>query len=519
MIKQVHKLKDIRSEVLEAMDTIADPVRGTMSPKGRDVIFEDQEHALFVTNDGVTIAKSIFVKDPIKNAIIQMVKAASMKTNSEAGDGTSTSLLLMWVLMHEAFRLLDAGWNEKDLQRELYAFRDKTVAALKKGAIKIEGDEDIRRIAQVSSNNDPEIADNVVKVMKTAGLDGMVFIEGNNSLETELIEELGFQTDGGILVPELANRGRYAAQYEDVPVLITDKRIYYPEEAESILSAVIDAGYKNVVVVARDFIGSSINTFLANHGKNINVLLIKDTRVTETDRDSIYDLASYLGGEVISEKNGRLVDEITIDDFVIAKKVWADPVKALFTSENPNNREVQKTIKSLRAELKKDKENDYLRKRLASLTNGTVTIRVGGATPVEVKERIYRYEDAISAARAAMKDGYLAGGGVALFNTFNEKDYPAELVPMYRKFTSANIRQIAENCGEHPETILRNVATATTKNAGYNAVTGQIEDLVAAGVIDPYKVTEMAVINSISVAASIIGSGYLIIEEQDESKD
>lgn len=515
MRKQVYKIADIRANVLKAVDTIADPVRGTMSPKGRNVIFEDEDHALFVTNDGVTIAKSIYVKNEIENAIIQMIKSSSMKTNTEVGDGTSTSLLLTQVLMHEGYKLLDSGMNAMDLKAHLEKFRDKIVDGLKKGVIKVKGDADIFKIAKVSANNDEEIAKNVVKVLKVASLDGMVFIEGNNKIETELVEEIGFQTDGGLLAPEMANHGRFTAMYENVPVLITDKRIYYPEEAETILKTAMLAGHKNLVVIARDFIGESINTFLANHGKHINVLLIKDTSVTETNRESLHDLASYLGGKVVAEKLGKIVDNLTADDFVIAEKVWANPAKAIFTSTKPNNKEVKKTIASLRVELKKDKENQGFKKRLASLTNGTVTIKVGGATPVEVKERIYRYEDAISAARAAVRDGYLVGGGVALYRALDTKNAPAELVPLFTKFCTANIRQIAENCGEHPPTILRQIEVSKGYSTGYNAVTGVVEDLAVAGVFDPYKVTEMAVVNSISVASQLISSDFLIIEDEE----
>ena len=520
MRKQVYRIADIRSKILKAVDTIADPVRGTMSPKGRNVVFEDEDHALFVTNDGVTIAKSIYVKDPIENAIIQMIKGSSIKTNTEVGDGTSTSLLLTQVLMHEAFKLIDAGWNAMDLKRELETFRDRTVDALKKNAFKVKGDEDIRKIAKVSANNDEEIAENVVRVIATAGLDGMVFIEGNNKLETELVEEVGFQTEGGIFAPELANRGRFNAAYQDVPVLITDKRIYYEEEAETILKTVLMAGYKDVIIVARDFIGKAPAYFIANHGKHINVLLVKDNRVTDTNRDALLDLADYLGGHIVSEKNGKIVDNLTIDDFVMVDKVWADPTKAILTSKDPKNKQVKATIASIRAELKKDKDNEGMKKRLASLTNGMVTIKVGGATAIETKERIFRYEDAISAARAALRDGYLVGGGVALARSLDEVPVPAELVPLARKFTRANINQIAINCGEHAPHILNQILSSKNPNTGYNAVTGEIEDLAKAGVYDPYKVTEMAVINSISIASQIISSDFLIIEDEDaEDKD
>jgi chaperonin GroEL len=520
MRKQVYRLADIQSKVLNAVDTIADPVVGTMSPKGRNVIFEDEDHALFSTNDGVTIAKSIYVKDQIENAIIQMVKGASVKTNTEVGDGTSTSLLFIKVLMHECMKLRSSGMNGMEIKAELNKFMVKLLAALAKQKLTVKGDADIFNIAKVSANNDEEIATNVVKVIKTTGLDGMIFINGNNKQETELVEELGFQTDGGIFAPELANAGRFNAIYNDVAVLITDKRIYYPEEAETILTTAIQAGHKNLVVVARDFIGQAPNVFLANHGKHINVLLIKDNQVTDNNRESLQDLASYLGGEIVSEKLGSIVDNLSAEQFIIADKVWADPHKGIFSSKNPTNKEVKKTIASIRAELKKDKDNDFFKRRLASLTTGTVTINVGGATAIEVKERIYRYEDSISAARAALRDGYLVGGGVAMYRAFlSLNDLNPDFLPMYRKLCTANIRQIAENCGEYPNHILASIEKANHPTTGYNAVTGVIEDLNKTGVWDPYKVTEMAVTNSISIAGQIISSDFLIIEDEDETKD
>lgn len=519
MKKQVYKFADIRPKILKAVDTIADPVRGTISPKGRNVIFEDQDGALFSTNDGVTIAKSIYVKDPVENAIIQVVKGSSIKTNSEVGDGTSTTILLNQVLVHETFKLIDGGWNPIDLKEALEDFRDKTVAKLKKATIKVRNDKDLENIARISANNDKEIAKNVVQVVKTAGLDGMVFIETNNKLETELIEEVGFQVDGGLFAPEFKNaKERFVAQYQDVPMLITDKRIYYPEEAETILKTVLMAGHKSVVIVAKDFIGQSVNTFISNHNKGIiNVLLVKDNGVNDKNSDALYDLADYVGGAVVSEKNGKIVDNLTFDDFIMVPKVFCDPIKTIVTSKNPNNKVVKAKISAIRKELAKHKEDVPTKKRLASLTNGTVTIKVGGATPIEVRERIYRYEDAVSAVRAAVEYGFLVGGGVAIYETFNEKDSHPELVSMFKKYCTANIRQIAENCGEHADSVLKTVYASTKPNTGYNAVTGAVEDLLVAGVVDPYRVTEMSIINSISIASQIINSDYLIIADEEET--
>jgi len=522
--KKVYHYPDIRKEILEAVDMIANPVVSTLSPRGSNVVYQDSNGNPEVTNDGVTIAKNISSKNEIHNTIIDIIKHSSLKTNSEAGDGTTTSILLSQVLIKEGFKLIDEGMNPIELKRRLEGVCEVLLSNIKKGVITIptSGDREMHRIAVISANNDDVIAKDVVEIVKFAGDLGMVFIEPNNKLETELVKEPGFRIEQGMFSPELRNNpSQFSATYKDVPVLLTDKRIYYREEAETILSVAIKAGYKNIVVIARDFIGEAVNTFLANHNKTINVLLIKDPLVTEKNSESLDDLAIYINGHVVKEKNGRLVDNITEKDFTVVNQVYADPVKTIITPKIVSSIKLDALVDSLKVELEKDKDNKEIKRRLACLTAGTINVKVGGATPIEQTEKIYRYEDAINATRAAVKDGYLVGGGIALLNSYNEEDIEPEMRTLAKRFTEASVRQIAKNCGKYEDHVLQTIRSGKGKNYGYNAMSDTYGDLLKDGVIDPYKVTEMAIRNSVSIANVILSSKYLIVndtEEKNESK-
>lgn len=520
--KEVYRFEEIKGKILHAVDLISDPVKETISPKGRNVLFEDDKGNIYSTNDGATIVKNISVKDPIENAIIEIVKSSSLKTNTEVGDGTSTSILLSQILIKEGFKLVESGYNPMELKAKFDDFAIQISENLKNQSVKIKNDKDLFNIAKISANNDEVIAKEVVRVIKVAGVDGMVFLEPNNKPETEIIEDTGFIIQQGLLAAELKNDPtRFIAVYKDVPVFITDKRLYYKAEAEHIMSTAILAGHKQIVIVARDFIGEALNSLMANHLKGtISLLLVKDPMATDKSADSLHDLADYLGGHVIMEKAGDLVGKITIKDFVIADKAFADPQKSILTTKNPDNKAIKDKVSAIRKELEKDKDSKDLKKRLACLTNGMVTVKVGGRTGIEVTENMFRYEDSINAARAAVKDGYLVGGGIALLNAYYNilPFIDQELLPTFKKFCQANVRQIALNCGKHPEHILEMIKNDSKLNVGYNAMSDKVEDLLKAGVIDPFKVTENAVNNSVSITNQIISSNFLIVNEREDKE-
>lgn len=524
MHKQVLEYKDIKQTILEAVDIIADPVRQTMSPKGRNVIFEDKMGEYFSTNDGVTIAKNISVKDPVKNAIIEIIKDSSLKTNSVVGDGTSTSILLSQILIKEAFKLIDNGHNAVDVKTWLADFLDKALEELKCLRWDIRSDDDLFNIARISANNDEEIATHVVQAVKTAGTEGMIFIEPHKDPETKIIEDKGFVIEEGMFAPDFrTSTDQFATQYMDAPVLVTDKRIYYPEEAETILKTALKADYNKVVVVARDFIGQAPNVFITNHNKGvIKVLLVKDPEAGDGNNETLQDLATFLGGPLITEKEGSLVDNLTVDDFCVAERIYSTSQKTIIGRSDQEDQELEERIEALRKEVKQaeeEDEQDKLERRIAALTNGMVTIKIGGNTRIEMAERGFRYEDAVAATRESMKHGYLVGGGVALYCALSGLDVNPEIANAVKKVAEANITQIALNCGKHPPTVLEQVDAMIAEHGptyGYNAVTDTIEDLFAVGVIDPYRVTEMSLRNSVSVANEVISSNFLIINDQEE---
>lgn len=514
---QVNEYSEIKDKILKAVDTLCNPVVGTISPLGRNVLIRKQNGEVISTNDGATIAKSIVSSDSVMDTIISIIKSSSLKTNSEVGDGTSTTILLSSTLIREGLKLIDSGMNPMVLKKHLEKFASDLIDVISKQSNKVKTDAEQLSIATISANNDLKIAKDTVKTIKTAGLDGMVFIQDNNKNETELIEDIGFHIRDGMFSKEFKNHPKaFSAVYTDVPVLVTDKRLYYREEAETIIKTMLENGYKQFVVVARDFIGDSVGVFTSNHNRTCQLLLVKDSSADGVSNDSLSDLATYLGGKVLSEKNGKIVDNLQLDDFIMANRVYSDGHKTLITPKVTKNKELANLIDALRKELKDDKDNDNLKRRLASLTNGMVTIKVGGRTPIEIQENIFRFEDAINATRASIRDGYLPGGGVALYKAGLKVNVPDELKVLAKKFTEASIRQIAKNCGKHEESIVSKIGDNPNKNFGYNALADNMEDLVKAGVIDPYKVTEMAINNSISIASQILSSNFIVTIEEDK---
>lgn len=522
MNKQVHKFADIRERIIKGVDLLADPVRGTMSPKGRNVIFQKPNGEYLSTNDGVTIARNISVKDEIQNAVISIMKSASSQSNNEAGDGTSTTILLTQVLIKEGFKLIDEGFNQMDVKRAILELGNAIVAELDRRAIKVKSDKDLLNIATISSNSDAAIAKDVVRVAKVAGVDGLVMIEPNLGKETEIQEETGFIINSGLLHQEFRNHPQMmAAMHADVPVFITDKRIYHAEEAEAIIAFVLqNLNKKAVVIVARDFIGKAPAVFVENHRQGIcNILCVKDPNVNEKNFETLSDLATYLGGDMRTEKSGTFVNDLCVEDFVMAKRVLCDTHKTVITSNTKHNKKCTQLVAMLKKQLEDKKDDETLKTRIASLTNGMVTIKVGGHTQIEMQERIYRYEDTVNAVRAAIRDGYLVGGGVTMLSLADTVKSPEWVNSLKRKFCEANIRQIAINCGENPEEVITHTRILNVKTKGgwvhgYDAALDTYNDLLKAGVVDPKKVTEMAVRNATSVASEIISSDFMVLNDE-----
>ncbi len=520
MNKKIYKTEDIKDKIYHAIDTLTDPVRQTLSPRGGNVAYTDDKGDVRYTNDGFTIVNNISVKDEVENAIIEILKGGSRKTNIEAGDGTSSTLLMSSILIKEGLRLIEDGHNQMEVRDELIKFAENITKELKKNVIEVKDDKDIKFIANISASNDDVIASNVVKIIKVVGQSGQVIIDRGFTPDTEIIEDTGFVIRGGVFAEELADK-QLQTSMMDVPVLITDKRLYYKAEAETILNTVLNAGYKEVVIIAQDFIGECLPYFVANHvNNNIRVILISEKKL-----NLLEDLAIYLYGEVISDKKGTLIDKVTINNFSMAKKVFSDPNKSIISRDKKEaNNGITKRVKVLQAEMKKignkqDPEYKALENRISSLTTGMITIKVGGSTPLEIIEKAHRYEDAINASRCALREGYLPGAGVAVWNAWRDsEDVSANYDRMFTKIAEANIRQIVINCGKNPDSILEKMYYAP-KGYGYNAISGKIEDVVKAGIIEPFIVTKQVIANAVSIANVILTSRYIIVNDLDDYKD
>jgi len=522
MSRKVLKYDDVVQELSQAIETIAGPVVQTLSPKGGNVMFND---GTIISNDGISIARSIRVADYFQDSIIRTIRESCVRTNSEAGDGTTTSILLTSVMLKEGMRLKSEGFNGMEITRTLREASKKLLGRIKEQARVIKDDKELFNVARISANNDDKIAKTVVDTVKVAGLDGMVFIEPNNKPEDEIESNVGFNIKAGMFRPEFRTHG-FAAMYSKVPVLITDKRLYYKAEAEAILRSVYDAGYKEVVVVARDFLGDCLNFLTVNHtGGAFKVLLIKEPDATDQSYESLEDLAAYLDSRVVTEKAGNLVDNITIKDFAIADRVFSDGQKSLLSKENKKkaNPQLVNLLDSLRKELAKKPKDKDIERRIANLTSGMATIKVGAATQQEMQERIYRFEDSVNATRAAMRHGYLPGGGIAIMNAFNDKDYPEDYRTLFRRYTEAGLRQIARNCGKDPDTIVERVKhlqeDLDSPDIGYDALTDDCVNMIQVGIIDPYQVLQLAIENSVSAACNILSVNYFVVEENKEEDD
>lgn len=515
MIKEIYKIEDVRDKVSRGLESIAQPVTQTLGPKGKNVLFETTNGDRILTNDGITIAKNISVKDPVEDSIVEIVKEGSMRTNLEAGDGTTSTVLLANVLVKEGFKLLDEGYSWIEVRDAFNKSANKLVSNIEGVKKDVETDQDLEYVARISANNDEEIAKDVVDIAKTAGETGVVVIDRNNSTKTEVVKDLGFMLrTKGYFEPLYPVGSTPSVEYKNVPVLLTDTRLYYKEDCEHIIRVAKQAGFDSIVVVARDFIGESPNVFITNHQRgNMNILLVKDERCGETTCTSMADLALYLGGKVISEKAGKLVSKLTKEDFVTVSKVASEPDKTLFTPVTTATKELEKVVEELKKEFEKDRDNEEVKNRLAALTTGVVTVKIGGATDLEARERAFRYEDAVNATRAAMRQGYVAGGGTTILNSYKAEEHDELVKSTMKRYTEAILGQLATNCGEHPGTVINEVKST---GKGYNALTNEYVDLIEEGIIEPFLVSKQSILNSTSVANMILSIGDFVLADREE---
>jgi len=522
MAKEIKFSEDARAGLRRGIDKLANTVKVTLGPKGRNVVLDKGFGSPIITNDGVTIAKEIELKDKFENLGAQLIKEVAEKTNDNAGDGTTTATVLAQAMIAEGLKNIAAGANPMALKRGIEKATKRAVEELKKNSKNVSGKEEIAQVASISANS-AEVGELIADVMDMVGRDGVITVEEGQSigLEKEVVE--GMQFDQGYASPYMiTDTSRMEAVAEDPFILITDKKISAAANIVPILEKVIAAGKKEFVIIADDVDGEALTTIVLNKLRGVfNALCIKAPGYGERKKDMISDLAVLTGAQVISDDTGLSLDKVELDQLGRARKVIADKSKTTIVDGKGNDKEIKERIKQIKAQsenTESDFDKEELQKRMAKLTGGVGVVKVGAATEVELKELKHRIEDALSATKAAVEEGIVSGGGIALVDTIrcleevevSDADEKVGVL-LVRKALEAPIRQIAENAGKEGAVVVEEVRRKE-KGVGYNAATDEYVDMVKSGIIDPLKVTRSALQNAASVAALVLTTEAAVTE-------
>jgi chaperonin GroEL len=532
MAKQLVFDEQARRSLKKGIDTLASAVKTTLGPKGRNVALDKKFGAPTVTHDGVTVAKEISLEDPFENMGAQLLKEAATKTNDVAGDGTTTATVLAQAIVNEGLKNLAAGANPMQLRQGIDKGVQAVVEYIRSNATPVEGKKEIAQIATVSAA-DPQIGTLIADVMERVGKDGVITVEESRGInfETEYVE--GMQIDKGYISAYfVTNSDRMEAVVEDAYLLITDKKISAVADLLPVLEKLTQLGNRNIVIIAEDVDGEALATLVVNKLRGIlNVLAIKAPGFGDRRKAMLQDIAILTGGTVISEEMGRRLENATLADLGQARRVVAKKDETTIVEGKGEHEDIQGRIKQIKAEIDSttsDYDREKLQERLAKLSGGVGLIKVGAGTEVELKFRKTRVEDALSATRAAVEEGYVPGGGVALLNAVEALDKlkvdgdAATGVAILRRALEEPLRTIATNGGEDGAVVVQAVRRAQTekknKHIGYNVLTNQAEDMVDVGVIDAAKVTRSALENAASIAAMILTTEALITDLPEKDK-
>ncbi|GIK63760.1 MAG: 60 kDa chaperonin 1 [Chloroflexota bacterium] len=533
MAKQLVFNEDARRRLKVGIDILANAVSTTLGPKGRNVALDKKFGAPTVTHDGVTVAKEIELSDPYENMGAQLLKEAATKTNDIAGDGTTTATVLAQAIVNEGLKNIAAGANPMLLKRGIEVATDKVVEALRKMSVEINTKEEIASVAS-NSAQDRQIGELIAEVMDKVGKDGVITVEESKGLdfETEYVEGMNF--DRGYISPYFVNHPEtMQAVIEDPYILIHDKKISAAADLVPILEKLFQLGKRDVVIIAEDVDGEALATLVLNKLRGmINVVAVKAPGFGDRRKAMLRDIAVLTGGQVISEEMGRKLDSVTIDDLGRAAKVVCTKDDTTIVDGMGDQADIKARIEEIRVEIENstsDYDKEKLNERLAKLAGGVAVIRVGAATEVELKEKKHRVEDALSATRAAVEEGIVPGGGVALINAIAALDgvkmnYGDENtgVSILRTALETPIKKIAANAGQDGGVIISNVRRIQQEKGnnkiGYDVMTGEYVDMIVAGLLDPVKVTRGALENAASIAAMILTTEALITDIPEEEK-
>lgn len=533
MAKQLVFSEEARRKLKVGIDAVANAVSTTLGPKGRNVALDKKFGAPTVTHDGVTVAKEVELEDPFENMGAQLLKEAATKTNDIAGDGTTTATVLAQSIVNEGLKNLAAGANPMLLKRGIEAGVSALSKRIRDMAVPIDSMEEIASVAS-NSAQDEAIGQLIAEVMDKVGKDGVITVEESRGLqfETEYVE--GMQFDRGYISPYfVTNAETMEAIIEDPYILIHDKKISSAQDLVPVLEKLIQIGKRNMVIIAEDVDGEALATLVLNKLRGtFNALAVKAPGFGDRRKAMLQDIATLTGGQVITEEMGRKLDSTQISDLGRAGKVISTKDDTVVIDGAGSDAQIKGRVEQIRAEIERstsDYDKEKLNERLAKLAGGVAIIRVGAATEVELKEKKHRVEDALSATRAAVEEGIVPGGGVALINALpvlDEVEVPEGDIRtglnILRQALLAPMRKISSNAGQNGDVIIQNVAREQEKtgdkNIGYNVLTDKYENMIKAGITDPAKVTRGALENAASIASMILTTEALITDIPEKDK-
>jgi len=527
--KEVKFSSDAREKMLRGVDILANAVKVTLGPKGRNVVIDKSFGAPRITKDGVTVAKEIELEDKFENMGAQMVREVANKTNDAAGDGTTTATVLAQAIVKEGAKSVAAGMNPMDLKRGIDLAVDAVVANLKSHSRKISSNDEIAQIGTISANGDKEIGRFLADAMAKVGNEGVITVEEAKSLNTELEVVEGMQFDRGYVSPYfVTNPEKMRVELEDPYILIHEKKLSNVQPMLPVLEAVVQSG-KPLLVIAEEVEGEALATLVVNKLRGgLKIAAVKAPGFGDRRKAMLEDIAILTGGNVISEELGTKLENVTLRMLGRAKKVSIDKDNTTLVDGAGKKSEIQARAGQIRQQIEEttsDYDKEKFQERLAKLSGGVAVIRVGGATEVEVKERKDRVDDAMHATRAAVEEGILPGGGIALLRAFKalENLSPANAdqkagVEIVRRALQVPARLIVQNAGDDGSVVVGKLLEKTDYNWGYDAATGEYQDLVKAGIIDPAKVVRTALQDAASVASLLITTEALIAEKPKREK-
>ncbi len=520
--KEVRFSEDARARMLRGVNILANAVKTTLGPKGRNVVLEKSYGAPTITKDGVSVAKEIELADKFENMGAQMVKEVASKTSDIAGDGTTTATVLAQAMIREGMKAVAAGMNPMDLKRGIDKAVVAAVAELKKLSKPCSDDKAIAQVGTISANSDENIGSIIADAMKKVGKEGVITVEEGSGLENELDVVEGMQFDRGYLSPYFVNNQQsMQAELEDPYILLHDKKISNVRELLPVLEAVAKAG-KPLLIVAEEVEGEALATLVVNTIRGIvKVCAVKAPGFGDRRKAMLEDMAILTGGQVISEEVGLQLEKATIKDLGRAKKVQVSKENTTLIDGAGDSKAIQARIKQIKAQIEEtssDYDREKLQERVAKLAGGVAVIKVGAATEVEMKEKKARVEDALHATRAAVEEGVVPGGGVALIRALaaikglkGDNEDQEHGIAMAKRAMEAPLREIVANAGEEPSVVLNKVAEGKG-NYGYNAATGQFGDMFEMGILDPTKVTRSALQNAASISGLMITTECMVAE-------